>query len=181
MSEFISSATVLCSAPEPQQFVLHFLSLSGILWSSLPGEIDSNSLLAQITRHQQISKPIYLSKPGRGKGTAQRLINSSFCFLLMEAFPWEFLMLIMGDRLSHQEGILSLKCQSRLNLLCSNAEDFICKPSLVFPKWPPLENTFYAIFSTVQTKVHPAQDTGNGFTQPLQISLVTAITYWRQG
>lgn len=134
MSEFISSATVLCSAPKPQQFVLHFLSLSGILWRSLPGEIDSNSLLGQITRQQQISKSFYLSKPGRGKGTAQRLINSSFCFLLMEAFPWRFIMLIMGDRLSHQEGILSLKCQSRLNLLCCNAEDFICKPSLVFLK-----------------------------------------------
>lgn len=145
MSEFISSAPVLCSAPEPQ-FVLHFLSLSGILWRSLPGEIDSNSLWVQITRHQQISKPLYLSKPGRGKGTAQRLINSSFCFLLMEAFPWEFIMLIMGDRLSHQEGILSLKCQSRLNLLCSNAEDFICKPSLVFLKWPSLENTILCHF-----------------------------------
>lgn len=134
MSEFISSAPVLCSAPEPQQFVLHFLSLSGILWRSLPGEIDSNSLLGQITRHQQISKSLFLSKPGRGKGTTQRLINTSFCFLLMEAFPRKVIMLIMGDRLSHQEGIRSLKCQSRLNLLCSNAEDFICKPSLVFLK-----------------------------------------------
>lgn len=146
MSEFISSATVLCSAPEPQQFVLHFLSLSGILWRSLPGEIDSNSLLGQMTRHQHISKPLYLSKPGRGRGTAQRLINSSFCFLLMKAFPWEFIMLIVGDRLSHQEGILSLKCQSRLNLLCSNAEDFICKPSLVFLKWPSLESTILCHF-----------------------------------
>lgn len=90
MSEFISSATVLCSAPEPQQLVLHFLALSGILWRSLPGDIHSNSLLGQITRHQQISKSLYLSKPGRGKGTAQRLINSSFCFLLMEAFPWVY-------------------------------------------------------------------------------------------
>lgn len=147
MSEFISSATcalfctritaVCASFP---LIVGHFVEVTPWRdWFQFPW-------LGQMTRHQHISKPLYLSKPGRGTGTAQRLINSSFCFLLMKAFPREFIMLIMGDRLSHQEGIHSLKCQSRLNLLCSNAEDFICKPRLVFLKWPSLENTILCHF-----------------------------------
>lgn len=129
MSELISSTTPLCSAPEPQQFVLHFILFLRILWMSLTEEIDSDSLLGQMTRHHQISKPLYLCKSRRGKGTAQDSLTVHLVSFSLKTFPGEFIMLIMGDRLSHQEGIISLKFQSRLNLLGSNAKYFICKPS----------------------------------------------------
>lgn len=43
MSELISSTTVLCPAPEPQQFVLHCVLLLWILWRSLTEELGSDS------------------------------------------------------------------------------------------------------------------------------------------
>lgn len=120
MSELISSATVLCCAPEPQHLVLYFLSSWGISWRPLADfplgwrtKTDINrSLLLQVQKRQRH--------------------NFLFSSLLTKVIPVGAYEVDYGRQ--H-------KIQFRLNLLGYNIKYFICKPGLLFFPWHSAKNT----------------------------------------